>query len=99
MTPWTVARRLLCPWDFPGKNTGVGCHFLLQGDLPDSGIKPVSPALTGRFSTPEPPGKPCDRADGTILLGFGYLGPTLENRDEESSAQIIARKLRPSRND
>ena len=26
-TPWT---RLLCPWDFPGENTGVGCHFLLQ---------------------------------------------------------------------
>ena len=23
--------RLLCPWDFQGKNTGVGCHFLLQG--------------------------------------------------------------------
>ena len=23
--------RLLCPWHFPGKNTGVGCHFLLQG--------------------------------------------------------------------
>ena len=23
--------RLLCPWDFPGKNTGVGCNFLLQG--------------------------------------------------------------------
>ena len=21
---------LLCPWDSPGKNTGVGCHFLLQ---------------------------------------------------------------------
>ena len=30
-TPWTVAPRLLCPWDFPGKNTGVGCHFLLPG--------------------------------------------------------------------
>ena len=26
--------RLLCQWDFPGKNTGVGCHFLLQGILP-----------------------------------------------------------------
>ena len=25
--------RLLCPWDFPGKNTGVGCHFLLQLQL------------------------------------------------------------------
>ena len=22
--------RILCPWDSPGKNTGVGCHFLLQ---------------------------------------------------------------------
>ena len=25
-----AAHRLLCPWDSPGKNTGVGCHFLLQ---------------------------------------------------------------------
>ena len=22
--------RLLCPWDSPGKNTGVGCHFFIQ---------------------------------------------------------------------
>ena len=29
--PGTVARQILCPWNFPGKNTGVGCHFLLQG--------------------------------------------------------------------
>ena len=28
---------LLCPWDFPGKNTGVGCHFLLQGITPTQG--------------------------------------------------------------
>ena len=28
VTLWTA--RLLCPWDSPGKNTGVGCHFLLQ---------------------------------------------------------------------
>ena len=25
--------RLLCPWDFPGRNTGGGCHFLLQNQL------------------------------------------------------------------
>ena len=31
VVPWTVAARLLCPWDFPGKKTGVGCYFLLQG--------------------------------------------------------------------
>ena len=29
-TPETAATRLPCPWDSPGKNTGVGCHFLLQ---------------------------------------------------------------------
>ena len=36
--------RLLCPWHFPGEDTGVGCHFLLRRDLPDPGIKPQSPA-------------------------------------------------------
>ena len=39
-TPWTVpyqdppSTRILHPRDFPGKSTGVGCHFLLQGILP-----------------------------------------------------------------
>ena len=28
-TPWTVPTRLLHPWEFPGKSTGVGCHCLL----------------------------------------------------------------------
>ena len=32
--------RLLCPWNFPGKNTGVGCHFLLQGIFPTQGSNP-----------------------------------------------------------
>ena len=30
--------RLLCPWDSPGKNTGVGCLFLLQGTLSTQGL-------------------------------------------------------------
>ena len=29
--------RLLCPWNFPGKNIGVGFHFLLQGIFPTQG--------------------------------------------------------------
>jgi len=29
--------RPLCPWDSPGKNTGVGCRFLLQGIFPTQG--------------------------------------------------------------
>ena len=29
--------RFPCPWDSPGKNTGVVCHFLLQGIFPTQG--------------------------------------------------------------
>ena len=32
--------RLLCPWDSPGKNTGVGCHALLQDVFPTQGSNP-----------------------------------------------------------
>ena len=32
--------RLHCPWDFPGKNTGVDCCFLLQGIFPTQGSNP-----------------------------------------------------------
>ena len=32
--------RLLCPWNSPGKNTGVGCHSLLQGIFLTQGSNP-----------------------------------------------------------
>ena len=32
--------KLLCPWEFPSKDTGVGCHFLLQGLFPTQGSNP-----------------------------------------------------------
>ena len=34
MTHGLWPTRLLCPWDFSGRNTGVSCHFLLQGIYP-----------------------------------------------------------------
>ena len=37
--PWTVAHQPPL-WDFPGKNTGVGCHFLLQGIFLTEGSNP-----------------------------------------------------------
>ena len=43
VTPWTVCTRLLCPLNFPGKNTGVGCHFLRQGIFLTQGLNPVLP--------------------------------------------------------
>ena len=44
-TPWTTAARLLCPWDSPGKTTGVGGHALLQGTFPTQGLNPCLPRL------------------------------------------------------
>ena len=43
---------LLCPWDFSSKNTGVDCHFLLQGIFLIQGLTSCrSPTLAGRFFT------------------------------------------------
>ena len=41
-TPGLQPARLLYPWDFPGKNTGVGCHALLQWIFPTQGSNRVS---------------------------------------------------------
>ena len=53
--------RLLCPWDSPGKNTGVGCHTLSEGIFPTQGSNPCILCLLywQVCSLPlGPPGKP-----------------------------------------
>ena len=40
VTPRTAVPQVLCPWGFPGKNPGVGCHGLLQGIFPTQGLNP-----------------------------------------------------------
>ena len=62
--------RLLCPWDFPGKNTGVSCDALLQGIFP---TQESNPRLLGLLhwqvgSLPiVPPGKPF------IIIYYMYI--------------------------
>ena len=82
-TPWTVACQVRtcgqrCPQDFPGKNIGVGCRFLLQGaswPREQTHIS-VSPELARGFFSTEPPGKPpvCPSLDNRLC---GHLEPTL----------------------
>jgi len=43
---------------FPREEDWSDLPFPSPGDLPHPGIKAMSPALAGRFFTPEPPGKP-----------------------------------------
>ena len=52
--------RLLCPWLFPGRNTGIGFHVLSRGSSQPRGEPEslASSALAGRFITTQPPGKP-----------------------------------------
>ena len=39
-SPGLYPSRLLCPWNFPGQNTGVGSHSLFQGIIPTQGLNP-----------------------------------------------------------
>jgi len=38
LQPYGLSTRLLCPWDSPGKSTGMGCHVLLQGIFQIQGL-------------------------------------------------------------
>ena len=50
--PWTVVARLLCPWNFPGENTGMGCYSRGSSQTRDQTHVSVSPALASGFFTP-----------------------------------------------
>ena len=58
VTLWTVAHQAALSVGFPRQEHWSGLLFSALGDLLDPGIKPVSPALAGRFLITEPPGKP-----------------------------------------
>ena len=62
--------RLLCPSNFPGKNTGVSCHFLLHGIFQTQGsnLCHLPPALAGRFFTTASCGKPSPHAGPNQFL-------------------------------
>ena len=71
--------RFLCPWDFPGKSTGVGCHFLLQGILPTQGSNPGLPRCSQTLLPSEPPGKFWEATREYIELGTHQISIDLFN--------------------
>ena len=58
VTPWTVAHQAPLSMGFPRLAYRSGLPFPFPEDLPDAGIEPMSPALTGCFHTAEPPRRP-----------------------------------------
>ena len=70
-----------------------GLLFPSPGDFSDRGIKPVSPALAGRFFTTEPPGKPCVcifKLNGFFLAVLGLCGCTGFSLVAESRSYSLA---------
>ena len=57
VTPWTVAYQTPQSMEFSRQEYWSGLPFPSPGDLPDPGIKPVSPALQADALLSEPPGK------------------------------------------
>ena len=58
VTPWTTAHQSSLSMEFSRQEYWSGLPFPSPGDLPDTGIELVSPALTGEVFTTEPAGKP-----------------------------------------
>ena len=83
---WTVACQAPCPWDSPGRNTGVGNH-----SLPGPGVKPRSPALqAGSLLL-------CHLGSYLKFLGNqGYFGEYGTNRqsDKKKGSSPIRRPFR-----
>ena len=77
--------RLLWPWNFAGKNTGI------PDDVPHPRIKPtslVSPAMAGRFFTTAPPGK-LQSIDKCVLNILPGLGTAVGNEKDMDPVQKV----------
>ena len=81
--------RLLCPWNSPGKNTGL--PFPSPEDLPDPRIKLESPALQADSLPFEPPEKSCIYVYACVYTktkGFQYRVTNSERRMTVGSGYI-----------
>ena len=65
----------LCPWNFPSRNTGMGCHFLLQGIFPTQGSNPRLLNLLH-----------CRQ----ILSPLGHLGNAVETLIHQRGLQLVS---------
>ena len=69
---------LYSPWNSPGQNTGAGSLSLLQGNLPNPGIEPRSPALQADSLPAEPQGKPKNTGVSSLFI-LQQIFPTQES--------------------
>ena len=97
--------RLLRPRDLPGKNTGVGCHFLLQGIFPTQGSNPGLPHCRQRlylWATREAPSGCYNKVLWQKLQMWSSRGPSImssnyiaeANRKENNQCRILSSQFK-----
>ena len=74
VTPWTVAHKAPLSMKFSKQEYWSELPLPSPEDLPNPGIKPISPALTGRFFTIDPLGKPHGYHPHNKILEVGIMG-------------------------
>ena len=72
---WTLAHQVSLPWDSAGKNTGMGCHALLQGIFPTQGLNPCLLHCRKTLFTLEPPAKAIASLFVCVLSHFSRVQP------------------------
>ena len=91
--------RLLRPWDFLGKSTGVGCHFLLQGIFLTQGLIPGLPHCRQTLYRLSHQGSPSVSEGSCVQRAISIwfhviLDPSLEKINTRDREQITCTKTR-----
>ena len=86
----TIVPHLFCPWYFSRQEYQRGLSFPSSGDLSNTEIEPISPALAGRFFSSEPPGKLIISLNQEALYFFSYsklMQPEILNKTHYSFSE------------
>ena len=77
------------PWDFPGNNAGVGCHFLHQGLVPNPGRESASPAWQEDSLPPSCLGSPITHTHASLLFQVLFPFRLLHNIEQSSLCPAV----------
>ena len=89
--PWVYPDRLLCSWNSPGKNTGVGVPITWRSSQPRG--RAQDSCISGGFSPSEPPGKPRNTGIGSLSLLQGIC-PTQKSHPGVLHCRLMVYPLR-----
>ena len=97
VTLWTVAHRLLCPLDFPGKSIGVDCHFFSRGSSQPRDQTHVS-CIGRRVPYHWAIGEATELFIILCNSGLGWEGPSCKSADWSGNSSLcVCHHIRTSR--